>query len=195
MNEALLQDSCSRWPKVAAARVRAAVSLMRTAAENPIEKGRLGKLRGAIYAVMAGLPISDFQEGLAHLNGVAFAAALLAKRRGEAPELAAMAGLLHDFYGYIASDTEDHGRKGAACAAKVLETLGLASDDEIDAIASAIYVHSDKGGRHTPFEEILVDADVLQHGLYDPAAPLKPSEKQRFDAVCRELGIQAGGVF
>lgn len=189
MNEALLQDSYSRWPEVAAARVRAAVSVMRLAAENPAEPGRLGKLRGAIYAVMEGLPIGDFREGLVHLNGVAFAAALLAKRRGEDPELAAMAGLLHDFYGYITGDGRDHGKKGAACAAKVLEALNLASDDEIDAVASAIYVHSDKAGTHPPFEEILIDADVLQHGLYDPAAPLKASEKQRFEAVCRELGI------
>ena len=35
-------------------------------------------------------------NAVAHLHGVALAAVLLAKKRGEDPELAAMAGLLHD---------------------------------------------------------------------------------------------------
>ena len=39
-------------------------------------------------------------SAIAHLHGVSLAAVIIAKKRGENPELAAMAGLLHDLYAY-----------------------------------------------------------------------------------------------
>ena len=37
-------------------------------------------------------------SAIAHLNGVALAAVMLAKKRGFDPEIAAMAGMLHDMH-------------------------------------------------------------------------------------------------
>ncbi|MBQ9642847.1 MAG: HD domain-containing protein [Lachnospiraceae bacterium] len=60
---------------------------------------------------------------IAHLHGVALAAVMLAKRRGEDAELAAMAGLLHDVYAYIQDSYEDHAHQGADYARTVLQNL------------------------------------------------------------------------
>ena len=50
---------------------------------------------------------------IAHLHGVSLAAVMIAKKRGENPELAAMAGLLHDLYAYKSGSYDDHARRTA----------------------------------------------------------------------------------
>ena len=50
-------------------------------------------------------------KAISHLHGVALAAAVLAKKRGENAELASMAGLLHDLYAYK-SGAEAAGKAG-----------------------------------------------------------------------------------
>lgn len=45
---------------------------------------------------------------IAHLHGVALAATILAKKRGEDAELATMAGLLHDLHAYKSGSYDDH---------------------------------------------------------------------------------------
>ncbi|MCI1459424.1 MAG: HD domain-containing protein, partial [Solobacterium sp.] len=76
-----------------------------------------------------------------HLNGVAMAAAYLAKRRGEDAELAAIAGLLHDMYAYTAGTYEDHAHKGAELARTMLDEIGVTDEKETEQICSAIYHH------------------------------------------------------
>ncbi len=61
--------------------------------------------------------------------------------------------------------------------------------DEIDKISQAIYNHSDKANIDTIFDEILKDADVLQHCLYHPFAPVAEHEKDRFRMLKEELGL------
>ena len=41
-----------------------------------------------------------YAKAMNHLHGVSFAAVMIARKRGENPELAAMAGLLHDVFAY-----------------------------------------------------------------------------------------------
>ena len=60
-------------------------------------------------------------KAVSHLHGVALAAAVLAKKRGEDAELATMAGLLHDLYAYKSGSYDDHARLGAEYARKLLE--------------------------------------------------------------------------
>lgn len=122
-----------------------------------------------------------------HLNGVAMAAAYLAERRGEDPELAAIAGLLHDMYAYTAGTYEDHAHRGAELARRILKEIGVTDEAETEKICSAIYHHDDKLVTDDPFDEILKDADVLHHTLHDPLKPVKDKEKERYDRLMQDL--------
>jgi HD superfamily phosphodiesterase len=125
-----------------------------------------------------------------HLYGVAQACALIALKRSGNTELAIMAGMLHDIYSYAKMDKKDHAHKGAVLAREILTSLQIASDTEIDMICDAIYTHSDKDAVHDDFSEILVDADVLQHCLYNPACEIMAHEKNRYEKLKREFGIE-----
>lgn len=48
----------------------------------------------------------------AHLYGVSLAATMLAKKRGLDPEIASMAGMLHDLHAYRSGSYDDHAHKG-----------------------------------------------------------------------------------
>ena len=119
------------------------------------------------------LDLSDSETkrcGYIHLYGVAQLCGLLALRRHEDTELAMISGLLHDLYTYETSEREDHAPVGADYASGLLRTTGLFLDHEIETISHAIYCHSDKASVNSALDEILKDADVLQHYLYDPPA-------------------------
>ena len=124
-----------------------------------------------------------------HLYGVAQACALLSIKRGENSELAVIAGMLHDIYTYSKMDPMDHAHKGSVIAREILDSLGLFDDEEKNLICTAIYHHSDKANVHRPFDEILKDADVMQHVLYNPLFNIMPHEQKRFDAMKAELGL------
>ena len=100
---------------------------------------------------------------MSHMNSVSQFCALVALKRGENVELATMAGLVHDFYTFKTLDAENHAEKGALLAREVLNKLKISTDGEIDIICTAIHNHSSKGNVHSAFDEVLIDADVLQH--------------------------------
>ena len=60
---------------------------------------------------------------------------------------------------------------------------------EIDVICSAIYHHSSKEITHAPFDEVLKDADVMQHCLYNPLFEVMKHEKERFGKMKEEFGL------
>ena len=124
-----------------------------------------------------------------HLYGVSFAAVILAKKRGLDPELAAMAGMLHDIAQYRGGSYETHAQRSSNIAREILHTLKLTAPEETDAICSAIALHDRKDTRDEPFAELLKDADVLHHTLHDPSRPVRDKERLRYEALCRELGI------
>ncbi|MBD5493937.1 MAG: HD domain-containing protein [Lachnospiraceae bacterium] len=127
--------------------------------------------------------------GYKHLYGVSQACAILAMKRNENVELAMIAGLLHDIYTYKMLDSTDHAHKGSLIAKEILCSIGSFSSHEIDKISQAIYNHSDKTNIDTLFDEILKDADVLQHCLYNPLAHVAEHEKDRFRMLKEELGL------
>lgn len=90
---------------------------------------------------------------VAHLHGVSLAAVMIAKKRGENPELAAMAGLLHDLYAYRSGSYDDHAHRGADYAREVLEELGITNKEETDIICSAIWHHDSKAEIDSPMDE------------------------------------------
>lgn len=103
-----------------------------------------------------------------HIYGVAQACAMIAKKRKANVELAIVAGMLHDIFSYKTMNHQDHAHKGAVMVKDILDELDIFDDIETDMICDAIYNHSDKAVTHTSFTEVLIDADVLQHYLYNP---------------------------
>lgn len=151
---------------------------------------RLEKVREYVNDVLRRVPDPDFRVcGYSHLYGVSLACVLIAGKRCENAELLAIAGILHDIYTFSAMDSKGHARKGAVMAREILASIGIFSEDEIEVICGAIHSHGDKGGKHSPFDEVLIDADVLHHCLYDPEAPVLEREKARFEALKKEFGL------
>ncbi len=125
----------------------------------------------------------------AHLYGVSLAAQVLAKKRRLDPELAAMAGMLHDMHAYMTGSYDDHAHLGDELGREILEKLGLTTPEETEIICSAIYHHDDKGVTDSPMDELLKDADVFDHCFKDASKPVKEKEQKRYDALCKELGL------
>lgn len=125
----------------------------------------------------------------AHLYGVSLAATILAKKRGMNEELAAMAAMLHDMHAYKSGSYDDHAHLGADFARDVLGKLNITTEEETDIICSAIYHHDDKLVVDSPMDELLKDADVIDHCFKDSSKPVKEKEKQRYDNLCKELGL------
>lgn len=138
------------------------------------------------------LNMADVEErrcAYVHLYGVAQFCTLIALKRGENAELATMAGMLHDIYSYAKMDTKDHAHKSAALAREILTLLQITNDDETKMICDAIYNHSEKEAVHSDFSEVLKDADVFQHCLYNPMFEIKAHEKNRYEKLKAEFGI------
>ena len=155
-----------------------------------IRTDRIERVREIVSGLMEEITDPDFRnEGIVHMFGVAEACVMLAMIRKEEVELAACAGYLHDIATYRTGDSREHARRGAEMAAGILQETGLFTDKEIEKICSAIRCHSDKKMTHGPLEEILKDADVMQHCLYDPGYVSK-KEKDRYKKLLKELGIK-----
>ena len=151
---------------------------------------RIEKVREYVDQVL--LHMTDVGErrcGYLHLYGVSQACALIALRRRENVELATIAGMLHDIYSYSTMDTKEHAHKGSVMARDILTSLQCFTNEEIDMICSAIYHHSSKAVKHSSFDEVLIDADVLQHCLYNPLFEINEHEKNRYANLMTEFGL------
>lgn len=151
---------------------------------------RIEKVREYVDNILLNMPdVRERRSGYLHLYGVSQACTMIALKRGENAELATIAGMLHDIYSYATLDTVEHAHKGSIMAREVLNSLQIFTDGEIDIICSAIYNHSCKGKIHASFDEILIDADVLQHCLYNPLFEVEEHEKLRFENLKSEFGL------
>lgn len=146
---------------------------------------RILQIRARMDDVIRSLPAGEQRDACIHLYGVSQACALLALQRGVDAELAAVAGMLHDIWSYAHAPCPEHGPLGAGMARALMEELGCFTPGEADAVCAAIAVHSDKAGRHGPLAEVLIDADVMQHCLYDPTLPPSDGERARFERLIR----------
>lgn len=129
----------------------------------------------------------EHRTAAVHLYGVAGNAALLALHRGVDPELATVCGLLHDISAYATGDPRNHAGRSAAMARSCLNGSGLFTQEEVAAICNAIAHHSDKNNVHAPLDEVLKDADVLQHCLHNPSQPPQEKHADRYAALLEEL--------
>lgn len=153
---------------------------------------RIEKVREVIDELL--LNMADYEErrcAYLHLYGVSQACALLAIKRKENVELAVIAGMLHDIYSYTNMDSQDHAHEGAKNARNILNQLNIFREDEISLICTAIYNHSDKSIIHESLDEILKDADVMQHVLYNPLLDIKQHEQERFHSLEKEFDLES----
>lgn len=152
---------------------------------------RLKELRKYVDAELNKMEEADKRtSAIAHLYGVSLAATMIAKKRGLDPEIASMAAMLHDLHAYKSGSYDDHAHKGADLAREILGGLKLTEETETDIICSAIYHHDDKLVTDSPMDEVLKDADVIDHCLKDSSKPVKEKEQARFDKLCAEFGIR-----
>ena len=151
---------------------------------------RIKELQKQVHRVLEKMEDGDKRlKAISHLHGVALAAAVLARRRGENAELATMAGLMHDLYAYKSGSYDDHAHLGSEYARKLLEKLAITTPEETDVICAAIRHHDSKAEVDSPMDEILKDADVIDHSLSDPTKEVKPHEVARYAKLRQELGL------
>ena len=151
---------------------------------------RIGAVQACVDKIVAAQTKEiDIKFGYVHLYSVSQTCTLLAMKRGQNVELAAIAGLLHDIHAYQTGNRKDHAHQGALAAKKILQELNLFSEEEIDMVSQAIWHHSDKDTVDSPFDEVLKDADALQHFLIMPLAEPVPHEAARVSKLKEELGI------
>ncbi len=151
---------------------------------------RLKELRKIVDAELNKMEDPDKRtSAIAHLYGVSLAATMIAKKRGLDPEIAAMAAMLHDLHAYKSGSYDDHAHLGADLARQILSDLALTDETETEQICSAIYHHDDKLVVDGPMDEVLKDADVIDHCLKDSSKAIKEKEQARFDALCAEFGM------
>ena len=124
-----------------------------------------------------------------HSHAVSLICILLAKKRGLDPEVAAIAGLLHDLYAYERREYADHAHRGAARAGEILKSLGLTTPEEDALITSAIYHHDDLTLIDGPMDELLKDADLIDNALSHPAREVKENEAARISRLRDELEL------
>ena len=167
---------------------------------------RLALVRDKVDQILRQIAEWEYQRaGTIHLYGVSAVCVLLAVRRGLDPELCAVAGMLHDIRTYRTGDYQDHAQLGAPEAEKILEELGCFTPEEIALVGCAIARHSDKEACDEAVDELLKDADVLQHflfnpgivdGLFGPGGEV-PAEAAawvgRWRSVLNELGVEPNG--
>ena len=152
---------------------------------------RIKELQKKVHKILEKIDGKDQRaRAVAHLDGVSLAAVMIAKKRGENPELAAMAGLLHDLYAYKSGSYDNHAHLGAKYARKLLDKMHLTAPEETDMICSAIRHHGDKEKVHAPLDEVLKDADVIHHCLADPTKEMKEQERERYTRLCEEFGMR-----
>ena len=151
---------------------------------------RLKELRKYINKELNKMDDEDKRiSAVAHLYGVSLAATMIAKKRGLDPEIASMAGMLHDLHAYKTGSYDDHAHKGAELARKILGKLDITNEVETEMVCSAIYHHDDKLVTDSPMDEVLKDADVIHHCMNDLSKDIKEKEQTRFKNLCDEFGM------
>lgn len=123
------------------------------------------------------------------LSGVSSFASMLAIRRGQDPELAAIAGLLHNYYFVKTRVKSFPGHNSADAIRPILRSSELFSDEEMSIILRSIFYQDDRQRNHGPYEEILKDAILLQMYFHNTARHVSTMDIHRLQNVLRELGM------
>ncbi len=149
---------------------------------------RIEKVRDYVDSVLRRTGDYGFRkEAVVHLYGVAQACGMIAMKRGENVELAVIAGMLHDIWTYSKMDSREHAHRGAGMVREILHSMGVFEEHEIEKICHAVYHHSGKAICQEPFDEVLKDADVFQHCMFNPLREPSVKEYARFERLKKEF--------
>lgn len=153
---------------------------------------RIDTIRKLLDAKLNALEDEELRRnGYVHLYGVGQAAAMFALKRGmgrKVAELAEIAGMLHDYTSYLVEESDDHAHQSAPYVRALLTETGEFTEEEIEMVTNGVYNHSDKGRVDTPFDEVVKDADTLQHYLRNPMEDFW-FERIRVQTLIKELGL------
>ncbi len=152
-------------------------------------ENRLENLRSELNKQLSKVNPEKLCIYISHAYGVARFCTLLAMKRNLNIELATTCGMLHDIYYMSGGSSDNHALKGVEQAKSILKSMGQYSADEIEIISTAISRHSDKNSLHGSYDELLKDADVLDHCLYNADFPIAEQEKERYRNLLKEFGI------
>ena len=155
---------------------------------------RIDSVRAVLDAAIKNIPDEEKKRcAYIHLYGTGQAAAFLTMKRGgdrQTAELAEIAGMLHDYAKYTEGSKVEHAERSARSAETLLRELGEFSDAEIRMICNAIAAHSDKDVTGSPFDEVLKDADEMQHYFRNPVEE-HYFRKERVQRLLEEFHIRA----
>lgn len=150
-------------------------------------ENRLEILRNEIDQIILKGKSEHIRMYISHMYGVARFCTLLSMKRNLNAELAATCGMLHDIFYMSGGTSDNHATKGAEQAEMLLKAMRLYSDDEIKIVVTAISRHSDKSHIYEPYDELLKDADVMDHCLYNTAFPIAQQEMERYCNLLAEF--------
>jgi HD superfamily phosphodiesterase len=152
---------------------------------------RLDELRDKIDELLLKYPDETWRRNAyVHLYGVSQWAALLALKRDLSPDIASAMGMLHDISAYTSGSYENHDAKGSEMAREILSGIKGYSHDEIETIATAIFRHDKIQECHSPYDEVLKDADIMQPAIYDITKPFSPLALPRRQALLKEFNAE-----
>ncbi len=149
---------------------------------------RLEEVRKIVDSIL--LTQSDLFErrcGFVHLYGVSSLCSLLALKRGLDVELCSIMGMLHDLSTYKTGSSDNHAHFSSLESRSLLSSLNCFSDDEISLISLSISNHSNKSVIDDSYSELLKDADVFQHFLYNTSFSVGEVSKKRLISLFQEL--------
>ncbi len=130
---------------------------------------------------------------------------ILAQKRRLRLDLADVACALHDISVIISGTYQDHAKRGAPIAEKILKDVGGFSPAEMKIICDAVAHHSEKNiYSKNPYQELVKDADVFDCSFYKDSEVSYRSSKseklfkhyvKRIKKVRRELGLPDKPIF
>lgn len=153
---------------------------------------RLEYIRAEIDCLLNSLQDSEQRKfAYLHLYSVSQCATLLALKRKEDVELCSIAAMLHDIAIYCDNcPHREHAQKSSLRAKTMIDESKLFDEREAQLIIHAIAHHSDKMNKEDGnFAELLKDADVLAHYLYNIAIPVSEKDKVRLYYILEEIHV------
>lgn len=151
---------------------------------------RFEYVREFINEMLQGLDSSaEKQEACIYLYGVSTFSSMLAMRRVQNSDLAAIAGLLHYYYFYKTGIREFPGPNSAEAVRPFLRDTNIFTNDELIIILRAIFYQEDRSQVHGPYEEIVKDAVELHMYFQNVGNTCQPLKTQRIRKLLEELAI------
>ena len=152
-------------------------------------ENRVEILRSYIDKLVETAERGEFYFVDGHMKAVSAFGAMLAFKRNLDPEIATIMGLLHDIHTILTNDPTNHAELGAVKTGEILNELNILDREELEIVCTAIHNHSSKAIVQDGYSELLKDADVMAHYLFNVNLPVMQNEVQRLGKLREELGF------